>query len=245
MENDMKKKLLLATGGLLMAVGICLLKANIQMDITADVLAGTTPNMLQKAACTDPTNAAFTPDPSFDISWTITANAAPLASVTESLTTPVNNDITVAVASNMNVGAIPSGFLGLTVRAPKHKLDGLHCQTLSQSTLKMNGDGADNVRFDVAVSNLADDDAGYTVADKVDAVASGTPVMIFGTGGQIAGSAITDANDAPAKEDGQVVFGGTVEAQGGYELHVVVDVTNYDVQNTTDQETITETFTAS
>jgi len=236
--------MLLATGGALMAIGIFFLKANIQMDYTSDVLAGTTPNTLLKAACTDPTVQAFTPDIAATITWTIAATAGPLASVSLAETGAVNGDTNPSAPVSMNVGGDPAGYLEYTYTAPKHKADGIACQTLSQSTLKDNGDGADNTKFDIAVSNLADTDAGYTVADKVDAVASGTPVMIFGTGGQIAGAGITDANDLSAKEDGQVEFGGGVEAQGGYELHTVVDVTNYDVVNTTDQETLTLTFTA-
>lgn len=235
----------MATGGLLMAIGIFFLKANIQMDYTSDVLAGTTPASILKAACTDPTNTAYTPDVAATVTWTIAATAAPLASVALALTGPVNGDTNPTASISMNVGGDPAGYLEYTFTAPLHKLDGIACQALSQSTLKMNGDGTDNTKFDIAISNLADADAGYTSADKVDAVAAASPVMIFGTSGQIAAAGITDVGDSGQKDDTQVVLGGAVEANGGYEIHTIVDVTNYDVVNTTDTETITEIFTAS
>lgn len=241
----MKKLITMALGGMLMAIGIFALKANVQMDYTADVLAGTTPASIMKAACTDPVNTAYTADMAATVTWTIAANASPVSSVALALTAPINGDANPVATSASNVTGGPAGFLAYTFTAPKHKLDGLHCQAVSQSTLKMNGDGVDNTKFDIAVSNLADTDLGYTAADKVDAVASATPVMIFGTAGQIAAAGITDVNDLGLKDDGQVEFGGGIEANGGYEIHTVVDVTNYDVVNTTDLETVTLTFTAS
>lgn len=243
-RENMKRKIVGILGGLLMAIGAWFLKGNIQIDYTADVLAATDTSAVS-TACTDPTATGFIPDIAYTVTWAAPAagTAPALGTATGVLTGPVMSDSNPTVTPTLNGGGAPAGFVVLTHQSPFMKLDGLACQAVSQASLQAQGDGADNASFDIAISNLADVDTGYTAADKVDedAVAD----TLFGTSGQIQVGLVTDASDRTSTTNSMVEFGGAVEANGGSEMHVIIDVTNYDPQAGTDVETLTFTITGS
>ncbi len=195
--------------------------------------------------CTIPTPTAFAPSIAYNLTWAApVATAASTPSATAALTGPINLDTNPAVTTTLNASGAPGGFVLFVNQSPKMKIGGIQCQLYSQSKLEVNGDGVDNLSFDIAIQHLSDSDTIYTAANKVDNVPAASKAVLWGAGGQIVTSNLVDGSDEDSTTaNGDVVFGGSVEAKGGSEMHVILDVTNYSPASATDQETLTYTFT--
>ena len=222
------------------------LSRNVEFELAQEVLAAGAQSTIS-ADCTNPEPTAFVPDLAYAVTWSAPVPGSlstPSASLT--LTNPVNLDTTHAVTATLNGSGSPGGYVLLVNQAPKMKLGGIQCQSYSQVTLAANGDGADNTKFDVAIQNLADSDTSYNSAKQVDNVSSASPVTLWGAGGRIVGSPLVDGSDEDsATANGDVVWGSHIEANGGSEVHIILDVSNYAPSPGVDTETLTFTFTPS
>jgi hypothetical protein len=134
-----------------------------------------------------------------------------------------------------------AGFVIVYSRMPTTKIGGLQCTVEDRSRLEVHGDGSDNLNMDIAISTVSA--TTWDANKKVDAATSSSKIMLFGTNGQAGASPIVDGQDNDAIVNGEVTFGGTVASQGGSRVFVKVDFTNYNITPTTDQETLTLTFT--
>lgn len=228
-----------------LGIAAWLLQGHVAVQM-ADVAWAETDTSQISAACTDPTTTALVPGVDYSITWSAPSRAAAAtASATSTLTDPINGESNPAVALNQFTTGALAGSVMLVHPMPQQKLAGLQCKPQSRATLEAHGDGVDDPNINILVSNLADANDSYTAGDQVDDNASAAPAMLFGTGGQIVGSALIDGSDQNSVNDGEIAFGGSVEANGGAEFHVGIRVTNYDVQAASTTETLTFTFTGS
>jgi hypothetical protein len=242
----MKKPILticLAAAGLTVAaIG---LHDRVDYQLTANALAETDTSAIS-AACTDETVTAFVPGLAYTITWTSPARgAAATPSATANLSNGINSDSNPTITATLNCTGCGAGEVVLTNQSSKKKLAGLQCQELADAKLEAHGDGTDNTKFDIGVSNIADSDTIWTAADQVDNATSGAKDVLFGTSGQIATSVLTDGSDNDSATNGEIDFGGASEAAGASQTAIKVDISDYDVQAGTDTETLTYTFTGS
>lgn len=238
----MKNKLIIGLMSVFLAVGMYHLStSNLEMDYVPDVMA-VTATMAPSAACTDPTIASFQGQLAYTVTWAAAAaGSASSPSASAVLSNAVNGETGNGVVATLNGAGAPLGMVILTSTTPTGKVGGLQCQTSVGATkVEGNGDGTDNASFDIAVSNLADADTGYTAGDKYDSKPALTPGVLFGTGGTIAAALPTDGGgETDAALNGEIAFGTATEANGGSELHSIIDITNYNVAAGTDIETLT------
>lgn len=252
----------LAIAALVMTLAGYQLSRNVEVGLTSDADAESQAAVVA-VACTDPAPNAFMPKVTYTIAWP--AAAAPSLSIvddtaitTEALSNnaagegAVNSDAAQTVHTSLNTST--AGYVVLSNLSPKMKIGGLQCQTsTSEASLLVHGDGNNNLQFDVAISNIVDNDTGYTSADKVDTTSSpANGKLLFGAVGdgdaQIFASRHTDGStggddqDDDALLNGEIAFG-SAEVSGGTEMHSIVDVTNYNVSAGTDAVTLTWVFT--
>ena len=161
-----------------------------------------------------------------------------MAIYTLGLTGPVHSDTPPTADCNITELA---GWVTVSNRTLTAKLGGLQCQTQDRSTLEVHGDGVDNTNFDIAIAPVAS--SVWDNSKKVDDATSSLKDVLFGPGGQVGTSAIIDGSDYDGSTNGEVTFGGTQAGQGASRLYMRTDFTNYDIQPTTDTETLTFTFT--
>ena len=178
-----------------------------------------------------------------DLKYTITissgaTNVFDACSATMELTNEVNGDTSPSITCDLND---EDGFSVLDNAMPTMKIGGLQCDTEDRSALEVNGDGSDNTKLDVAIDTTSSTD--WDNSKKVDDATAGSKDKLFITGGQVGTAAIVDGSDYDASTNGEVAFGGTTASEGASKIYVKVDVTNYNVQFATDQETLTFTFT--
>ncbi len=122
-----------------------------------------------------------------------------------------------------------AGKLLLVHSAAKSKLAGGLCRTINASSLAIGAKaGAVNATTSLNVA-VATTDAGmdntWQGGNQVDA--SATAKVVFGAASVLAyNSPITDAGDFSGQVDGQVIFGGTNPANGGYKTQILINVQN-------------------
>ncbi len=218
------------------------LSQNYEMSLeSADVWASSQTTAALSGSCSDPAVTAYAMDGSYNVTWSITAASAPVCASTLSMPTgQVNGDTIPSVTCNNATDQ--NGFVVMQHRQPSMKLSGLVCITQDRSTLQVNGDGVDNTKFDIDIDTVSA--TTWNAANKVDASTSASKITLFGTSGLIGAAALIDGNDNDNLNNGEVEFGGTTASKGASRIFTKLDVTNYDVVNTTDQETLTYTFTA-
>lgn len=218
-----------------------MLKNPVSLDPADAYAAPVAATMAVSGTCSDTPVTAFSPN--FDSTIVI---AAPVASTGPSCTATmaisgsvVNGD----TAPGVNCSILTdSGFITVYSRTPTMKLGGLLCVTEDRARLEVHGDGSDNLNMDIAISTVSA--TAWDGNKKVDAATSAAKIMLFGTNGQVDANPIIDGSDNDATINGEVAFGGTVTSQGGSRTFIKADATNYDLNATTDRETLTFTFTS-
>lgn len=242
--KNSKKFLLKSTlSALFLACSLHLaLSQNYEVSLeSTDVWASSQTTAALSGSCSDPAVTAYAMDGDYTITWNITAGSAPTCSATLGMPGGQVNGDTIPTP-NCDAFNDQPGFVVIQHRQPTMKLSGLVCQTQDRSKLEINGDGSDNTKFDVALNTTSANN--WNGANKVDASTSSSKITLVGTSGLIGTAALVDGSDNDDLTNGEVEFGGVTPSKGASKVFLKVDATNYDVQNTTDQETLTYTFTA-
>lgn len=231
-------KLPLCVSFLLLVIGAIALNRHIEAEGRL-AYAAEAANAAVSGSCSDPSPAAFAPELTYGITWSAPAAATgPTCTGSLGITGAVNGDtapsVTCSLASN--------GFVTLVSRTPTFKFGGLQCATQDRAILEGNGDGTDNLSFDIGMQPPAD--VSYDSAKKIDDNTAASKAMCFGSGGQVAASAIIDGDDYDGLVNGEIALGGGAVGAGGNKFFISVDVAGADVNITDSIETLTMTFTA-
>jgi hypothetical protein len=235
-----RKRVLIGAIGIFLAFSTYRLSAKIQMDLAADTEASSI-SVAWAVTCEDQEIVVFVPNIDYSLTWgAVSSSGSPAPSASLGLTNPIHGQSAPAVTATLDGS---SGHVILANPMPEMKIAGGMCQaSFGESQLQIYGDGSDNSAFDIAIQNLADDDTTFNADDKIDHTTSGAMATLFGANGLIATSNLSDGSDFDAVLNGEIEFGGTNESAGGSAMHLKVDVTNYDVDPSTDVETLTYNF---
>lgn len=232
--------------GLFLGVGTYhMAEERLEIQYVPDVMAAVAETG-PAVACTDPSIAAFQGSLAHTVTWAApNAAGASTPSATSVISNPVNGDTAPSVVATLNGLGAASGFVILTSRFPTGKIGGLQCQTTTDELkIEAHGDGTDNIKFEVALQNVADAENIYTAGDKCDDAPSTAKDVLFGTSGQINTTLLLDGTrDYDGANDGEITYGGTNETNGAMETHIMVDVVEYNVDPSPDTETMTFTTT--
>jgi len=195
-------------------------------------------------SCDDTPVTAFVPNVTYTIGFPSPDRISPVSSCSASAALSgdiVNGDTAPTVGCSLTDAT--GGYAILNNIMPRMKIGGLQCVVEDRSSLEVNGDGSDNIKFDIAIDSLTA--TSWDPSKKVDASTSSSKIMLFGTGGQISSQKVIDGSDNDGLTNGEVTFGGSLESTGGSRTFLKVDYTNYRIDSSVDRETLTFTFTPS
>ena len=135
-----------------------------------------------------------------------------------------------------------SGSVLVTFQGPKAKISGLGCTPLVKSSLLFKAKTNDNsTKLKVAVQAPSESNTVWNNARRLDNNTTG--FTTHGASGTIHNKVIRDVDDAEGSTNGEVVFGSTDPSKGGYEVQVLIKVTNTAIIN--ESEELSVVFTAS
>lgn len=215
------------------------LHSKTEVKMTEQALATVADTAAITGSCNDPVIAAFIADLTYTLAFSSPSRiTGPTCSTTVSLSGAVNGDSAPSVACSLTDQL---GFAVMYNRTPTSKLGGLQCVTQDRSILQVHGDGSDDLNVDIGVMGTAA--TAWDASKKVDASTAASKIMLFGTSGQVGGSAIIDGSDHDTLINGEVVFGGATASQGASTIFIKLDYTNYNPSPST-AEDLTLTYTA-
>lgn len=189
--------------------------------------------------CVDPVVVSFVPNASYNLTFPAASQAtAPnlaAIAVASSLSQNVNSDSNPNVTHASNPA---SKIVRFYHRGPYIKIGGVQCSTNSSATLAIHGDGVNDTQYDIAVESASS--TAWAAGNQVDQLTGSNPAMIYGSGGLLGTSPLSDGSDSDGILNGEIAFGG--ESGGGsYRLFNSVQFLN--ISDTSHSETLTYVFT--
>lgn len=244
----MKRYLAYAGGLAVLTAAVVFTFRGVEVDLTTDALATTTPTSALALSCTAPTVSAFEPSLTYTMTLTAATSGSPAttadAAIAISIGSGINGEAAGAISNATGSSGLDSTHLSFYHAAPMMKVGGIQCSANTQGQLEAYGDGADTALFDVGIDDVAAS-AYSSTTNQVDDLIVGGKLMLFGASGTAGAAAITDAADVSGA-NGEVVFGGATNAAaatGGMRIIGHVQYLGSTISGAT--ETLTFVFTAS
>lgn len=232
----MKCNSLIYLGGIT-ALAVAMLASHADIDATTDALAATDSGAVS-VTCTTPTAAAFTPA----VAYTLSIAAPARGTVPTGASHSVSGSLSSGVSGDASVPSITTAAAGIGTKmyfyhtAPKMKIGGFQCSSSTSAGMGVIGDASDDPNFEISFQGVSA--TTYSSGAKVDQASSGSQTFVFGTGGTVGTSAVSDSDDSEGTTaDGEVTFGpGATAAKGGFRI---VNEVKYITVNPSVTETLT------